>query len=231
MQAVILAAGRGTRMKELTEGTPKPMLRVDGVTLLHHKLAELPELVDEVIFIIGYHGEKIREAFGDSYEGRKISYVEQKELNGTAGALWAAKDLLTDRFLVMMGDDLYSKEDVISVAETPDWAILVSPTEHMASGGRVIVEDGKVVRIEEGDYTGQAGLMNTNMFALDTRVFEYPMVPKSAGSSEYGLPQTVLPAAVSAGISLHALNATFWYQITSPEDLTGAEAEIRGRAR
>ena len=231
MQAVILAAGRGTRMKELTDDTPKPLLQVDGVTLLHHKLAELPEFIDEVIFVVGYHGDKIREAFGSMHEGHSMKYVEQTDLNGTMGALALAKDLIKDRFIVMMGDDLYSREDVRSVAEAGDWAILVAPTEHMGSGGRMIIEDGKVLAIEEGNYEGQAGVMNTNMFALDKRLFDHPMVPKSAGSNEYGLPQTVLPAARAAGIPLHALNATFWFQITAPEDLAAAEAELKSRSR
>ncbi|MDP2816140.1 MAG: sugar phosphate nucleotidyltransferase [Rectinemataceae bacterium] len=227
MQAVILAAGKGTRMKELTQSVPKPMLLVNGKTLIEHKLDVLPPEVSEVILIIGYQGNVIREYFKDEFGGRRISYVEQEELNGTAGALWLAKPLLTDRFVVMMGDDLYAREDVEACFASPEWSVLVEKTETMASGGRMVMDDrGLIVDIEEGDHTGKPGLMNTNMLALDSRLFDYPMVPKSLGSDEYGLPQTVLAASKASGIALAAVQASFWIQVTAPEDLQKAEAAL-----
>lgn len=227
MQAVILAAGRGTRMKALTDAVPKPMLRVAGKTLIEHKLDALPEAVDEVIFVVGYQGDVIREAFGDSFAGRRISYVEQETLDGTMGALALARPYLTDRFVVMMGDDLYARTDIEACLAAPGWSVLVKATDAMSSGGRMVMsEKGNIVAIEEGDHTGKPGLMNTNLFALDPRAFEHPFVPKVQGSSEYGLPQTVVAASAQAGIPLKAVEATFWFQITAPEDLEAAEQAL-----
>ncbi len=227
MQAVILAAGKGTRMKELTAETPKPMLRVHGKTLIEHKLDALPAAVDEVILIVGYQGQVIRDAFGDSFGGRRIRYVEQEELNGTMGALALAAPYLTERFVVMMGDDLYARVDIEACFANPGWSVLVEDTQTMASGGRMVMDGaGNIVAIEEGDHTGKPGLMNTNLFALDPRLFDEPMVPKAAGSDEYGLPQTVVAAASSLGIPLKAVLATSWIQITAPEDLAKAEARL-----
>lgn len=226
MQAVILAAGRGTRMGALTEDLPKPLLPVAGKSLLKHKLDTLPEAVTEVILIVGYHGPLIREQLGQEYAGRKIVYVKQEELNGTAGALWKAAPYLTDRFLVMMGDDLYAKEDAERCIRTPDWSMLVEETESMASGGSVITDhEGRVTAIEEGEHTGR-GLMNTNMFVLDARLFAFPLVPKSPGSAEYGLPQTVLNAVQTGNIPLSAISSTWWIQITAPHDLAAAEGRL-----
>ena len=213
-------------MMELTDTVPKPLLEVDGKTLLHHKLAELPESVDEVIFIIGYQGERIREAFGDEECGRRIRYIEQETLDGTAGALWRARDTLTGRFLVMMGDDLYGREDLELVAESSDWIIGVAPST--VGGKMVFDEHNAVVGIEEGEH-GEPVLTSTNLFGLDTRVFDFPLVPKSLGSSEYGLPQTVLAASVASGIPLRAQKASFWLQVSSPEDLRVVEQELRAR--
>ena len=228
MQAVILAAGRGTRMKELTQSVPKPMLEVLGKSLIEHKLDALPEEVSEVILVIGYQGDVIRAAFGEEFGGRTIRYVEQSELNGTAGALWQAKDLLTDRFVVMMGDDLYAKEDVRACFESPDWSVLAEALPSMRSGGKIVLAtDGSITAIEEGDHAGTHGLMNTNILVLDQRVFAYPLVPKAPESDEYGLPQTVLQASRESGIALRPVKASFWVQITAPEDLAEA-ARILG---
>ncbi len=225
MQAVILAAGRGTRMGGLTDTVPKPLLLVAGKSLLAHKLDALPTEVDEVIFVIGYQGQMIREAFGEEYSGRRIRYMEQEELNGTMGAVSLAKPLITGRFIVMMGDDLYGTAELQRACSTPGWVVVVEKTEHMASGGRVDVDENDVViHIEEGNHHGTSGLMNTNLFVLDERIFEHPMIPKSVGSNEYGLPQTVVAVASEAGIPLHAVYATSWIQITAPEDLGRAES-------
>jgi bifunctional UDP-N-acetylglucosamine pyrophosphorylase/glucosamine-1-phosphate N-acetyltransferase len=217
-------------MRDLTDTVPKPMLTVAGKSLIEHKLDALPDSVDEVIFIVGYQGDMIRQRFGESFGGRRMRYVVQETLDGTMGALALAKPFLTDRFVILMGDDLYAREDIDACFATEDWSILVQKTETMASGGRMGMDDaGHIVAIEEGDHTGSPGLMNTNLFALDPRVFEYPMVPKAAGSSEYGLPQTVLAASLASGIPLLPVDATFWFQITAPEDLEGAEDVLAGR--
>ena len=232
MQAVILAAGKGTRMKELTQSVPKPMLTVNGKTLIEHKLDALPDAVDEVILIVGYQAEVIQDYFKDTFGGRRIRYVVQEELNGTAGALWLARPYLSERFVVMMGDDIYAREDVEACLASPDWSVLVEDTEAMASGGRMVMdESGHIVDIEEGDHTGKPGLMNTNLLALDPRLFEHPLVPKAQGSDEYGLPQTVLAASKVSGIPLAAVRATFWIQVTAPEDLEKASVLLTERRR
>lgn len=230
MQAVILAAGRGTRMGALTESVPKPMLMVAGKSLIAHKLDALPDEVDEVIFIVGYLGQVIRDTFGSEYNSRRITYVEQEELNGTMGAVALAKPFITGRFIVMMGDDLYGEEEIRTACGTSDWVVVVEKTKSMASGGKVSVDENDiVVRIEEGNHHGTAGLMNTNLFVLDERIFGYPMVAirTANGNTEYGLPQTVVGVAQDAGILLHAVYATKWIQVTAPEDLARAEALLQ----
>lgn len=225
MQAVILAAGLGTRMGELTESTPKVLLEVGGKTLLEHKFDILPNDVDEIILVVGYFGSTIQSRFGGIYKDKKIFYVEQEELDGTAGALSRARSILHDQFLVMDGDNIYSKNDIIRcISKVGGWTMLVSETDRIDAGGNVIVDKhGDITNIEEGEHGGKAGLINASVYMLDTRIFDYPLVSKSAGSEEFGLPQTALAASKKLGIPLYAIPATFWIQITTPEDLQKAE--------
>jgi NDP-sugar pyrophosphorylase family protein len=219
-------------MGSLTDSVPKPMLRVAGKTLLEHKFDILDPSFDEIILVVGYQGEVIRSMYGTSYKGIPVRYIEQETLNGTMGALALAHPYLTGRFVVMMGDDIYSRTDLVAAMAIGDWTMLLEDMAHMAAGGRIITDaDGAVVAIEEGDHRGEPGLFNTNLFVLDPRVFDYPLVPKAEGSTEYGLPQTVLAASMAGGIPLRAVHTTLWIQITSPEDIERAEARIEDTAQ
>lgn len=222
MQAVILAAGRGTRMGELSDTTPKPMLTVSGKTLIEYKLDELPDEVDEVILIVGHLGSVVHDYFGGEYGGKKILYVEQETPDGTAGALWRAKDILKERFFVMNGDNLYTRTDMEACLPY-EWAVLVQEKKHVGRAARVIAEkDGRITEIIESDSGLDApGLINTGLYFLDTRVFTYALAPKAEGSVEAGLPQTMMQAA--ADIHIQAVPASFWVEIKTPEDLARAE--------
>lgn len=209
-------------MGDLTDATPKPLLQVAGKTLLEHKFNALPTEVTEIIVIVGYLGGEIHQTFGGVYGDKKILYVEQDVLDGTAGALWRAKDILSDRFLVMMGDDLYSPTDIEAVRNAKDWAMAVWKTNEIKGGIVQVDEHRHITRIVEGGKTGP-GFAGTNLFSLDTRLFQYPMVPKAEGSTEFGLPQTVVAASVASGIPFCAVEATDWIQITSESDLDEAE--------
>lgn len=227
MQAIILAAGHGTRMEELTHAVPKSMLEVAGKPLLEYKFEALPEEVDEVLIIVGYLGGIIQEHFSGRYNGKRIVYVEQKELNGTAGALWCAKNILKDRFLVMMGDDIYAREDTEAcIVPGNVWRLVVQQASEMYRAGDVQLDaDANITAIIEGDHGATPGLASTNMFLLDMRLFSCPLVPKFSGSLEYGLPQTVIAAAKTLGIRFEPVFTDKWIQISSPKDLVKA-AEI-----
>jgi NDP-sugar pyrophosphorylase family protein len=229
MQAVILAAGRGTRMNELTENTPKALLPLGAKTLLEYELDALPEEVDEVVIIVGYLGGLIHERFGGEWNGKKLFYVEQEKLDGTAGALWRAKDILHDRFVVMMSDDLYAKADIKRCIEEKDWVELVQHRDELRSKGKVeLNKHGEIVSVTEGDHGAVPGLLGTNLFVFDTRIFQCPMVPKSLGSDEFGLPQTAIAAAKVLKVPFHAVKTDSWVEITTPEDLQKAEEMLAG---
>ncbi|PSP82266.1 glucose-1-phosphate thymidylyltransferase [Halobacteriales archaeon QS_1_68_17] len=116
MQAVILAAGEGTRMRPLTESFPKPMLPVADRPLCAHTAdAAVAAGVDELVFVVGYEAETVREYFGDSYGGVTVSYARQDEQLGTAHAVECARDHLDGEFAVLNGDDLYDPASLESL--------------------------------------------------------------------------------------------------------------------
>lgn len=219
MQAVILAAGRGKRMKELTENVPKPLLTVLGNNLLEHKFSALPKEITEVVIITGYLGDKIRQHFGAEFNGRKIKYVEQKELMGTMLALKEAETILNGRFLVMMGDDLYSKEDITSCLRHP-WSVLVKKMDDNGRGARVSIDKGKhITDITEGVELERGMLNNAGLYVLGVDIFKYPLVQIPSG--EFGLPQTIARAAKDFDVTV--VESKNWHQISSPEDLIQVE--------
>lgn len=204
-------------MRELTLAKPKPMLSYQGKNLIEHKLDALPDGVADVILVVGYLGDVIRAHFGDSYKGKKITYVEQKELLGSAHSLWQARPHIQGPFMVLMGDDLYAKEDLEQLVLHPH-ALLASESGLRRSGGKMFLNEDGSVRdiIEDKDGSIESPLSYTGACVLSPAVFEYELV-QIPGRTEYGLPQTLLQIRDKHPIKL--VRATYWKQITAPEDL------------
>lgn len=241
MKLVILAAGKGKRMGESSNHTPKPILKYKGKTLIQHKLEQIPTGIEEIIIVIGHLGEKIIEAIGHSYTcvgnnkasaGKiiPITYVLQKEQLGSGHSLWQAKDAVGDSpFLVLMGDDLYSKsdlEDMITLyTQNPQsWITLIEPQEaHIPYGKSILDKDGYLIDFRnDPNKEVLENLMYTGACLLTPDIFKLPLVKIS--ETEYGLPHTFVQegrhALVSSGkLNIPIVKTTYWKRITTPEDL------------
>ncbi len=183
MQAVILAAGRSTRIHPLTVHKPKPMLQVLDKTIMEHNLDQLHGLVDEVIIIVGFKKELIMDKLGSFYKGMKLFYAEQKEQLGTGHALLAAKPFLKDKFIVMYGDDLHARIDLAAVLDH-DYALLVREVEDVTPFGAVVVEDGKVKKIVEKPDTNISKYANVGGFVMDPDIFRIELEKTKRGEYE-----------------------------------------------
>lgn len=222
MQVVILAAGRGKRMGKLTSATTKPMLKIKGKPILEHKLNALPKKIKEVILIVGYHNMHIISHFKHCFGGRRMTYVFQNNLNGTGGALHLAKSILKDKFLVMMGDDLYHKKDLAEMLDY-DLAIMGHEVADPASFG-MIKDDGRGFMLEviEKPNNSRHKLANAGVYMLNKSFFDYELV--SIGKGEFGLPQTLASMSKKHKIKIHKARA--WHPIGRPEDLRRAEGVL-----
>jgi NDP-sugar pyrophosphorylase family protein len=237
MKLVILAAGKGKRMGESSNHTPKPILKHKGKTLIQHKLEQLPANIEEIIITIGHLGEKIVEAIGHTHDNSQnggliipITYIEQKELLGTGHALWQAKDAIgADSFFVLMGDDLYSKEDMQKMIDLHKngekaWVALVQDIPEKMSAGKCVVDEKGLLThiIEDPEGKMEKNTMYTGGCLLTPEIFNLPLVKISA--TEFGLPQTFIqeerhPDGVGGKRDIYAHQASYWKRITTPEDL------------
>jgi NDP-sugar pyrophosphorylase family protein len=224
MKAVILAAGKGTRLGALTEHVPKPMIPIGGVPLLARIIKALPDVIDEIIIVVGYRGEVIQHYFGNKYEGRRITYVDGSDFTGTAGALFKAKDLLDgeDRFLVLNGDDLFSKEDLSGLIAFPRaWGVFKGVPNHSAYFYVEIDPAGMIrgFRRPTSEELIHGMRISTGAFVLDPSIFTQSPVPLK--EREFSLPHTVL--AHAAEMPIVAVPMPSWRTITHPEDVRGLE--------
>lgn len=107
-KVLIMAGGLGSRLKELTRDTPKPMLKVAGSPILEHLIKEFKNHgFDQFILCINYRSHVIKDYFGDGEKhGVKIEYIEEQKRMGTAGGLSYAKEMLAAPFFVINGDVL-----------------------------------------------------------------------------------------------------------------------------
>jgi bifunctional UDP-N-acetylglucosamine pyrophosphorylase/glucosamine-1-phosphate N-acetyltransferase len=222
MQCVILAAGKGTRLRPLTEHTPKPLVQVAGKTLLDHIVGALPSSVDELVIVTGYLGEQIREHCGDEFHGRKVTYVHQEEPNGTAKALWLCKDLIKGRFLFMFADDIHGKND-LARAVSYSRSMLVAQVDNPEKFGIVVRRpDGTISQMIEKPENAPSNCASTGAMVLDQNIFDYEPQESKTIKGEYYLTEVI--ERYSKEFPIAVVEQSTWIPIASVADVDGANA-------
>jgi NDP-sugar pyrophosphorylase family protein len=182
MKAFVLAAGKGTRLGQLTRDCPKCMLKLSGRPLLEYTINWLRSYgITELIINVHHFGENIVEYFGDGRKlGANIRYSEEKELLGTAGALDKMRDYLTERFLVVYGDLLTN----IDLSRFQKWhetkgASLSMTVYHVEDPTRAGIAEmnsnGRLTRFREKPPLGQvnSNLANAGVFISEPCILNY----------------------------------------------------------
>ncbi len=216
MQAVILAAGKGARLRPLTYEIPKPLIEIGGETLIEHALDALPRSVDEIFIVVNHLREQIIKAVGSSWNGKPITYVIQEPLTGTAGAILLLREHLRDSFLVINSDDLYDPSDLSDLCRH-SWGLLYFPTATDKRAG-ALVKDGRLIGL------GASKNAVCGAYVLGQEFFNVePVEIQVSNYREYGLPQTL--ATLVDRIKVAAVEATFWQQVGTPEELEAARQQ------
>ena len=221
MQAIILAAGKGLRLRPITESVPKALVDVCGTPLIFHILSSLPSTITEIFVVVGYLGGQIRSAIGDAFDGRTVRYVTQDPLDGTGSALRLLKDELRGKFLVVNGDDMYGRDDLQRLV-SHDIAVLVAPTNDETGSTAVVDETDKFVGIQS-DSTIQPRLRVCGAYVLDERFFDYELATVTVHEKiEYSLPHTIVAMAREHATTTEV--ATQWQPVGTHEELARVRA-------
>ena len=180
-KALILAGGRGARMQPLTDKTPKPLLKVQGKSLLEHNLDLLKRFgIRDVVLSVGYLKDQIKEQFKDGTDyGVSITYVEEDEPLGTAGPILKAKDKLKDGpFMVLNADEMKDvnleklyKEHLRTEAIT---TIALTTVKDPSLFGVAMLDGNRILRFVEKPAKGAAPskLINAGLYIFEPEVLD-----------------------------------------------------------
>jgi UDP-N-acetylglucosamine diphosphorylase/glucosamine-1-phosphate N-acetyltransferase len=241
VKGYILAAGEGVRMRPLTSNIPKPLLPVAGKPFLEHNIDALRGAgIKDIILLIGWKANRIREHFGDGSEfGVRIEYVEQKERLGTAHAVSMIKDKVDSPFICLYGDVVLThasvkgllehhrkvKGSVMALASVPD------PRRY----GCIKVKDGVVVDIAEKPDVPEGNLVNAGAYVLEPGIFDAIAETKKSVRGEYEMTDSFRILMEKSHLYAHSLVGE-WMDVARPWDLLeanrilmeGIEGKIEG---
>ncbi len=271
MKAVILAAGKSTRLLPLTSSRSKVMLTVANTTILEYNLEQLAatKAIDEAVIVVGFGSEEIMIRFGSSttFLGNQVvkarlvpsqigqspiahsaisgiaskddvesstknrinlKYAFQTEQLGTGHALLQAEKFLAGekKFLVLMGDDLYSSSDLKRCLSHGS-CVLAKKVGNISSFGKIVAEKGILKKLVEKPDESGSDLANAGCYVLPSSIFPMLRKLKKSNRGEYEITDAVqqLP-------NVAAEEADFWQPITYPWSLLEAnEALLRQKEK
>ncbi len=185
-QAIILAAGKGTRMEPLSCSQDKPVLEILGKSILEHNLEQLDGLIKEVVLVIrpGWRGQEIIKKFGREYRGLKINYVVQKQPLGTGDAIKAARSHIKERFLLLNGDDLYIAKDIKKVLKNFP-CVLAKQVSQPRFFGIILTKNRHIKELQEKPKKPKSNMANTGVYYLPVSILNFSIKKSLRGEYEF----------------------------------------------
>ena len=234
-KGVILAAGRGTRMRELTANVPKPMIEVHGKPVLQHILEGLRNAgIGDLLLIVGYRADAVREFFSDgSRHHVAIRYVTQTVQDGTGRVVELARDFIENRpFILAYGDILVDPMNYGHLVDLPDSVeatLTVTRGEDVSKGGAVFLNrEMELVDLREKPKPGEptSPWYNAGLYAFRPSILDFTAKLRPSPRNEYELTDAIRELAHS-GKKVKALELTGeWADVRDPEVLARLNSKL-----
>jgi bifunctional UDP-N-acetylglucosamine pyrophosphorylase/glucosamine-1-phosphate N-acetyltransferase len=220
VDAIIMAAGLGTRLRPHTLTTPKPLLPVRGRPILDWALGALPPAVDRVLVVVNYLAEQIEAYLRTQKFFADWKAVRQEVPRGTGDAVRSCREhLRPGPFLVLNGDDLYGAADLARLAGTGA-GVLVHPVDRPRDFGIAFLNpDGTLAELVEKPALKGTYPANTGAYAFPPEVFDTELTESSRG--EYEITQYV--SALARTGTVRVIQANFWLPIGNVEAWQAAQ--------
>ncbi|MFC7021029.1 MULTISPECIES: UTP--glucose-1-phosphate uridylyltransferase AglF [Haloarcula] len=235
MDAVILAAGEGTRLRPLTDDKPKGMVEVDGRPILTDCFEQLRDLGATAFHVVvGYRKEDIISHFGDEYADIPITYAHQREQAGLAHALLTVEDRIDDDFMLILGDNVFraNLEDVVTRQREAraDAAFLVEEIawdEASRYGVCDTNEYGEITAVVEKPADPPSNLVMTGFYTFSPAIFHACHLVQPSARGEYELSDAI-DLLLDSGRTIDAIPIEGWrIDVGYPEDRDEAERRLQ----
>src|SRR5215831_5776723 len=215
-KAVLLAAGRGTRMRELTDDLPKPMLQVHGKPVLQHIIEGLKAAaICDILIVVGWRADVVRDFFADGSKlGVRVEYTTQLVQDGTGKVIELARPFVcNDPFLLSYGDILVAPENyprLCAAVAGAEAVLSVKRNEDVTQGGAVFVnENFELTDLREKPSPGEATSpwYNAGIYAFHSSIFDYVAQLQPSKRGEFELTDAIRNLAL-AGNKVRAFELT-----------------------
>lgn len=221
-KAVILAAGKGTRMLPITMKKPKPLVSVAGKPFLYFLINNLLDSgITEIGIVMGYRKEQIVDFVEENFPDEDITLIEQEEQLGTGHALMCAKEFIgEDEFIVVMSDNLYSVNDLKKFQNTNgNTYVSAFRHEHPERYGLILEDDGLLVEVIEKPENVEPGAkINAGLYKFSTELFTVLGKINPSLRGELELTDAVNLLAKSGEVKIIDIE-DFWLDLARPEDI------------